>query len=43
MDRKVGGPLYEVSSYLMKHPPRKMQDTEAKESCERFIRGERDG
>ena len=40
LDRKVGGPLYAVSSYLMKHPPKKMQDTEAKESCERFIRGE---
>jgi len=43
IDRKLGGPLYAVSSYLMKHPPRKMLDTEPKESCERFIRGESDG
>jgi myo-inositol-1-phosphate synthase len=42
LDRKVGGPLYSVSSYLMKHPPKKMPDTEAHENCERFIRGEID-
>ena len=42
MDRKVGGPLYSVSSYLMKHPPKKMTDTEAHENCEKFIAGEID-
>ena len=42
LDRKLGGPLYSVSSYLMKHPPKKMVDTEAHENCERFIRGEID-
>jgi len=42
LDRKVGGPLYSVSSYLMKHPPTYYQDEEAKENCERFIKGEID-
>jgi myo-inositol-1-phosphate synthase len=42
LDRGIGGPLYSVSSYLMKHPPKKLADIEAKESCERFIRGEID-
>jgi myo-inositol-1-phosphate synthase len=31
-----------VSSYLMKHPPKKLADIEAKEGCEKFIRGEID-
>jgi myo-inositol-1-phosphate synthase len=39
LDRKIGGPLYAVSSYLMKHPPKKMPDTEAREGCEKFIAG----
>jgi myo-inositol-1-phosphate synthase len=40
LDRKIGGPLYEASAYLMKHPPKQMRDTEAREALERFIRGE---
>jgi myo-inositol-1-phosphate synthase len=43
LDRKIGGPLYEVSSYLMKHPPKKMLDTEAREGCEKFIAGAGNG
>jgi len=42
LSRSIGGPLYSVSSYLMKHPPKKFPDDEAKESCERFIKGEID-
>jgi len=42
LNRKIGGPLYSVSSYLMKHPPKKFSDEEAKESCEKLIRGEID-
>ena len=32
LNRKIGGPLYSVSSYLMKHPPKKFHDEEAKEN-----------
>ena len=42
LDRKVGGPLYSASSYLMKHPPKRFSDEEAKENCEKFINGEID-
>ena len=42
LDRNIGGPLYSASSYLMKHPPKRFSDDEAKENCERFIKGEID-
>lgn len=42
LNRKIGGPLYSVSSYLMKHPPKKFQDEEAKKNCEKMINGEID-
>lgn len=42
LDRGVGGPLYSVSSYLMKHPPKKMTDDVAKLRCQQFIDGEID-
>lgn len=42
LDRKIGGPLYSASSYLMKHPPKRFSDEEAKENCEKFIKGEID-
>jgi myo-inositol-1-phosphate synthase len=42
LDRKAGGSLYSVSSYLMKHPPKYYLDDEAKENCGRFIKGEID-
>jgi myo-inositol-1-phosphate synthase len=40
LDRGVGGPLYAISSYVMKHPPRQVADDLAREAVERFIRGE---
>lgn len=42
LNRKIGGPLYSVSSYLMKHPPKKYHDEEAKINCEKMINGEID-
>ncbi len=39
-DRKIGGALTSVASYLMKHPPRQLTDDLAKEQVERFLRGE---
>jgi myo-inositol-1-phosphate synthase len=42
LNRKIGGPLYSVSSYLMKHPPKKFHDEEAKANCEKMINGEID-
>lgn len=39
--RKIGGPLYSVSAYLMKHPPRQYADTHAKKLVEEFISGKR--
>ncbi len=42
LDRKIGGPLYSASSYLMKHPPKRFSDEEAKENCEKLIKGEID-
>ncbi|MGH7898953.1 MAG: inositol-3-phosphate synthase, partial [Candidatus Binatia bacterium] len=39
-DRGVGGPLFGVSSYFMKHPPRQIPDDVARDQVERFIRGE---
>lgn len=42
LDRKIGGPLYSVSAYLMKHPPKYYHDEEAKENCAKFIKGEID-
>ncbi|MBT3272024.1 MAG: inositol-3-phosphate synthase [Spirochaetales bacterium] len=42
LDRGIGGPLYSASSYLMKHPPKKVADSEAIANCEKFIKGEID-
>ncbi|MBI3316679.1 MAG: inositol-3-phosphate synthase [Candidatus Omnitrophica bacterium] len=38
-DRKIGGPLISISSYTMKHPPKQIPDTEAKELVKKFIQG----
>jgi myo-inositol-1-phosphate synthase len=38
-DRGVGGPLYSVSSYLMKSPPIQYTDGEARQAVEAFIQG----
>ncbi len=42
LDRGLGGPLYSVSSYFMKHPPRQVPDDEAFALTEDFIAGRRD-
>lgn len=41
-DRGVGGPLYSISAYTMKHPPEQLPDNLARERVEQFIAGERD-
>ncbi len=40
-ERKIGGPLFSVSAYLMKHPPKQYADTHAKKLVEEFIAGKR--
>ncbi|GAB6076168.1 inositol-3-phosphate synthase [Desulfurobacterium crinifex] len=40
LDRGIGGPLYSISSYTMKHPPIQYPDWKAKELVYRFIKGE---
>jgi len=42
LDRGIGGPLYSISAYVMKHPPIQYPDHEARERLERFIIGELD-
>jgi myo-inositol-1-phosphate synthase len=39
-DRKIGGPLYSIASYTMKHPPRQIPDDIARDRVEKFIAGE---
>ncbi len=39
-ERKIGGPLYSISAYTMKHPPRQMSDDLARDRVEKFISGE---
>ena len=40
LDRGIGGPLLEPSSYFMKSPPEQYRDSVAYEKVEEFIRGE---
>jgi len=40
IDRKIGGPLIEISAYTMKHPPIQYPDYLARELVEKFIKGE---
>ncbi|MEW6747568.1 MAG: inositol-3-phosphate synthase [Planctomycetota bacterium] len=40
LDRGMAGPLEAVSALTMKHPPRQMRDSEAREALERFLAGE---
>jgi myo-inositol-1-phosphate synthase len=42
LDRKTGGPLLSISSYIMKHPPQQFPDFVAKGMVEEFIKGERE-
>jgi myo-inositol-1-phosphate synthase len=37
LDRGEGGPLEAISSFAMKHPPRQLRDSEARELLERWI------
>ncbi len=39
LDRGIGGPLVEVSAFTMKHPPKQLRDTEARDRLERWIAG----
>ncbi len=39
LDRKVGGPLREVSAWLMKHPPTQMRDDVAQEGVKAWLEG----
>jgi myo-inositol-1-phosphate synthase len=41
-DRKIGGPLYSIAAYTMKHPPQQLADNIARERVEKFIAGELD-
>lgn len=36
-DRKIGGPLYPSSAYLMKHPPIQMDDHESRKLIDEFL------
>ena len=38
--RRIGGPLYSIAAYTMKHPPRQIADDIARERVEKFISGE---
>ncbi len=38
-DRKIGGPLISISAYTMKHPPKQINDSEARELVKKFIQG----
>ena len=42
LDRGIGGPLYSISAYIMKHPPIQYPDHQAREMVDAFIRGERE-
>ncbi len=41
-DRGIGGPLYSISAYTMKHPPIQYPDWQARKMVEEFIKGERE-
>jgi myo-inositol-1-phosphate synthase len=41
-DRKIGGPLYSIAAYTMKHPPQQLADNVARDRVEKFIAGELD-
>lgn len=38
-DRKIGGPLTSIAAFTMKHPPKQIPDTDAKELVRKFIQG----
>lgn len=38
-DRHIGGPLISISAYTMKHPPKQIHDTEARDLVKKYIQG----
>lgn len=38
-ERKIGGPLISISAYTMKHPPKQIPDTDARDLVKKFIQG----
>lgn len=40
-ERKIKGPLFSVSAYLMKHPPKQYTDSQAQKMVQEFIQGKR--
>ena len=40
LDRGIGGPLDAISAFTMKHPPRQMRDSEARQAVDEFISGD---
>ena len=38
-ERKIGGPLISISAYTMKHPPKQIPDSEARDLVKKFIQG----
>ena len=38
LDRGIGGPVISACAYLMKHPPKQMRDSDAKNEIEKFIK-----
>lgn len=38
-DRKIGGQLISISAYTMKHPPKQIADTDAKDLVKKFVQG----
>ncbi len=40
-EKKIKGPLFSVSAYLMKHPPKQYSDTQAQKMVQEFIAGKR--
>ena len=38
LDRGIGGPVLPACAYLMKHPPKQMRDSDAKNEIEEFIK-----
>ncbi len=39
-DRRLGGPVFAASSYLMKSPPKQLRDEHARTELESFIAGD---
>jgi len=38
-ERNIGGPLISISAYAMKHPPKQLPDSQARELVSKFIQG----